>query len=371
MYKHILAAIFVLMAVFSCDSPYAIQFQNEHREYPPGDPEVAALLHPTLSGRIEYSFFKQVCPSKPLKSVEKAAKFIIASGFVKKALPNILGTPGVVLLPAISVAAAQMVSDSLSPEAMSYETTKDAMAAAIGTAMVSDYSCESVESAARTYYAYDKAAYVSDLCGNGNTIKTIVKNLKKSRGEVGLIAVPFKSPIPPSFTEIYSRDSRIGELLRKGIITRSESLGMMVRELDGLPLCHEVTNDFMSDLKEMARLDDLYFFSLYDAVKEFRENCPIEISGAYVLQEIDEKVLIFTDESGAEIPLVIVNDEGQPEKMVRFDIDGPLPMKGDDVWIDEIGVSKEVPAERLNVGYLAIIPLVALLGWGWMREKKT
>ena len=209
MYKHIIAAVFVLTAVFSCDSPYAVQFQTDHREYPPGDPEVAALLHPTLASRIEFGFFKQVCPSKPLKSVEKAAKFIIASNFVKKALPDILGTSGVILLPAISVAASQMVTDSISPEAMSYETAKASMAAAIGTAMVSDYSCESVESAARTYYAYDRAAYLSDLCGGGNTPETLVKNLKKSRGEAGLIAVPFKSPIPPSFTEIYSRDSRI------------------------------------------------------------------------------------------------------------------------------------------------------------------
>ena len=270
MYKHIIAAVFVLTAVFSCDSPYAVQFQTDHREYPPGDPEVAALLHPTLASRIEFGFFKQVCPSKPLKSVEKAAKFIIASNFVKKALPDILGTSGVILLPAISVAASQMVTDSISPEAMSYETAKASMAAAIGTAMVSDYSCESVESAARTYYAYDRAAYLSDLCGGGNTPETLVKNLKKSRGEAGLIAVPFKSPIPPSFTEIYSRDSRIGELLRKGIITRSEALDMLVRELEGLPLCHEVTKDFMADLKEMARLDDLYFFSLYDSVREFR-----------------------------------------------------------------------------------------------------
>ncbi|GEM_PF-3655809 len=359
MHKPFIAFVLVLTSVLACDSPYAVIFQEEHRAYPPGDPRVAALTYPDLYDRLSYGLFKSVCPGKPLRSLEKATEFFINSLFFKN-------SGGAVSSEFLS----RMVSDSLSPEALGYEETKRAMEAAIGTAISSNYSCDSIESAARIYYEYGWDDYLVDVCDGKNSLRTLLGLLEKSRPQ-SLVAVSSWS-VPDFPSRVYERDSSIGEALMKGKISGRKALELLAGKLEGYPLCHEVVLDYRDELMRMASVEDPQFFALYDALLEFERDCPLSFSG-YVLDSIDEETLIFS-KGEEKLPLLLVSGDGHPrvvEKLPELNISfhsRPLPLKGENFWVEKTPVRRE-----LGVNYLMLLPLAVLLIWwgrrGWEREK--
>jgi len=357
----------------SCDSPYAVLFQGEHRSFPSGDPQTAALIFPELTDRLSYGAYKSLCPGKPLKSLEKAANLMIGSQFIK----NIASEHGIdassVTISMVSEYLTQVVSDSLAPEALGYEGTKEAMAAAVGTALSSNYSCGSIEAAAKLYDSYGRDDYFSDICNNKNPLKTLLGLLKKATPAAALVAVPTGFEFSEDYVEVYLRDPAVGKSLRDGKINRKKALETLVAKLGDLPICHEITRDYESLLLEMAESGDPNFFALYDALADFKANCPIRFSG-YVLDDIQGSTLIFSDGS-TTVPLFVVSGENSrrvveplPSMNLTLDFSEPLPLKGEDIWIQEESGAPE--GARLKFNYLLLIPLVLIALYGWKRDKK-
>jgi len=344
----------MLTSVLDCNCPSAVIFQEEHRTYPPGDPRVAALTYPNLYDRLSYGLFRSLCPGKPLRSLEKATKFFINSRFFKN---NGGATTSEFL--------SKMVSDSLSPEALGYDGTKRAMEAAVGTAISSNYSCDSIESAARIYYEYGWDDYLADVCGGKNSLRTLLNLLKKSSPR-SLVAVSSWS-VSDFPLEVYARDGSIGEALMKGRISGKKALELLVKKLENYPLCHEVVLDYRDELMRMASVEDPQFFALYDALLDFEKNCPLVFSG-YVLDSVEGETLIFS-RGEEKLPLLLVSGDEKrrvverlPELNISFH-SRPLPLKGEDLWVERAPIKRE-----LGVNYLMLLPLAVLLVW-WGRER--
>jgi hypothetical protein len=378
MYKHIVAVAFVLTLVFaSCDSPYAVRFQEEHKTYPPGEPRLAALVYPDISNRLSYGLYKSICPGKPLKSLEKAADLLINSQFAKNLASEYgVGSSSMAALGMVSDYVSQVISDSLYPEALGYGGTKEAMAAAVGTALSSNYSCSSIEPAAKLYYDYGRDDYIADVCHGKNSIKTLLALFRKQAPTAPLVAVSRGEEAPESFTDVYLRDPSVGEALRKGEVTREKALKLLVNGLSRYPLCHEVVKDYEVDLLRMAGQGDPHFFALYDAVLDFKRNCPLRFSG-YVLDGIEGDHLIFSGDAGAPMLVVLKDDSGKyvaeviPNTTLQ-PFSKPLPLKGEDVWVqDDSTAYSNGGATPLKFNYVMLIPLALIVVYGWERVKKN
>ena len=375
MYKQLLILAFLLMLVSACTSEYVVKFQGEHRVYPGGDPKVSAIIFPSTSGRLVYGTFKQVCPRKPLKSVEGAVKFVITSNFVKNLISSAFpgATIPLAILPAVSATVSQIISDSLAPGALSFSQTKEAMAAAIGTAISSNYTCGSINDAARLYYEFSRDDYIANVCGRKDSVKLVIGLLKKEKTTTSLVAIPYqKLEVTPSVIDIYSRDSTIGNKLYTKEINRKKALSLLVESLRKKPICHGVVNDYLDKLDELAKLDDPSFFPLYDSVKELLDNCIIEYNG-YVLDTVETNKIIFFNK-GKNISFEFRENKWVPEGTSIINFSGPIPLKGEDKYFED-STFDYVPGEektplKLKTNYLFILPLVGLVIWRWKKNEK-
>jgi hypothetical protein len=355
------------MSGFSCSLPFAVNFQNEFGSFPEGDPKIAAIVQPDFSNRLEYGLERQVCPGKPMKSVQNAVKLSIASKFAKKILAGAAGGPA---LAAVSVMASQIISDSLSPDALGYDGTREAMYSAIGTAIASGYSCSSIDEASKLFYSYGRDDYIADVCAGKSALSTVLGLLKKEAQSQRIVAVSASPEPQAGFSEFYRRDPDTGRRLSGGEITVDQAKKILVKKLEALPMCHEIVGDYTSGLESLSEGE---FFAMYDSILEFLENCPFTFSGDFVLYEVNEHGAFFSDgEQAVSVPKFGIPAEYEKEVLQNFS--GPFPVKGEDVFFEELrGENKEVAkagVESSPLWLLALVPL-AFLVYRRMKREKT
>ncbi|MBR9689687.1 MAG: hypothetical protein GOV01_02225 [Candidatus Altiarchaeota archaeon] len=359
----------------SCGSPYIVQFSDEHITYPPGDPKLAAISHPDIINRLEYGISKLLCPGKSLKSVEKATKFVIESDFVK----NIASEYGISIasnvLDFVADQFPKVFSDSLSPDALGYGGTKLAMESIIGTAVSSEYTCDSLENAARLYYTYGRDDYQSDVCSKHNSIKELLAILKTAKRVPSLSAVSLSQELKPYFIDIFSRDEYIGNLVRERKTDRVSALKRLVDGLDKSRLCHESVGDYIPTLIKMANLDSPLFFPLYDSLKSFKESCPF-VSSNYILDRIENGTAYFTNGS-MSVPLVQISQTTSNDRVLEYlpltfsvNLSGPVPLNGDDHSFESLVLDDTTNSKSLSFSMLSFIVLAGILAIGlWVRAK--
>ncbi|MBR9681000.1 MAG: hypothetical protein GOU98_04225 [Candidatus Altiarchaeota archaeon] len=370
MYKHIFAIFFLLALVSACDSPYLVKFSNQF-SHPKMSPKLAAIIAPDLGDRLEYGFHKLICPSKPLKSLDKAVSSIIEQEFFK----NLISKFGPLEnLEVVLEKVPYLLTDALSKEALGYANTKRSLEFAIGAAYASDYECTSLEKASELYFSYDKSTYLSDLCGSGDTLKTILNLLEKSK-KTSLKATSLDQTKKTAFMDIFKRNEFFASMVVNGGLTRIQALGLLVDDLSTLPLCHESTTKYTNILKKLAASDDPIFFSLYDSVVDFRINCPLTFSGFYLVK-IEDDVLYFSDGVSTYPLLTFLENENSvveryKDAPLTFNISGTVPLSTYDEFFDT-SVIPEKETKKLNVGKFSIIALFGALMTGlYIRAKKT
>jgi len=371
MFKHIIALFFVLSFAFACGSPYAVKFSSEF-SYPAMDPKLAAITAPSVSDRLDYGLSKMICSNKPLKSLDSAVSSIIESGFFKN-LAEAFG-PLKTIKPVLGQLPT-LLTNSLSSQALGFGGSKTAMRAAIGAAISSKYSCDSIEKAAEIYYNYDRVTYFSDLCGNSDTLKTIMSLLEKQAPEK-LKATTLTQDLSPYFIDIFNHNEVLASKVMNREMDRKTALKTLAKNLDDLPLCHEATKKYVNTLISLASIDSPLFFPLYDEIYNFRKNCPLNFSG-YYLEKISGDSLYFSN-GKKTYPLLEIKEslgvkvlERHPNAPFTFNISGIAPISGTDKYFDTSIMPSEKKS-KLSFGFAALVLMSFGLLFGlWVRAKKT